>query len=158
MRWISLRKRKISFTEGVRQLGRRRIRNKSARWMTKRIVVLQMLPLYALVFVCAYVRARSVLWTCENAYFCHFLAKLTMLVFITLLENCENYVRKNENGSNACAWKGIAGNGVGAWVRRLSRRCQKRGKREWKQKKWTNCTLFLQKERLYLNFASGFRE
>jgi hypothetical protein len=81
-----------------------------------------------------------------------------MLVFITLLENCENYVRKNENGSNACAWKGIAGNGVGAWVRRLSRRCPKRGKREWKQKKWTNCTLFLQKERLYLNFANGFRE
>lgn len=80
-----------------------------------------------------------------------------MLVFIMLLENCENYVRKNENGSNACAWKGIAENGVGAWVRRLSRRCQKRGKREWKQKKWTNCTLFLQKERLYLNFANGFR-
>lgn len=114
-------------------------------------------------FICSCVRVRVRacafrLWTCENAYFCHFLAKLTMLVFITLLENCENYVRKNENGSNACAWKGIAGNGVGAWVRRLSRRCQKRGKRGWKQKKWTNCTLFLQKERLYLNFANGFRE
>ena len=56
MRRISLRKRKISFTEGVRQLGRRRIGDKSARWMTKRIVVLQMLPLYVLVRVraCAF--------------------------------------------------------------------------------------------------------
>ena len=56
-----LTKKKNFVYRGRKAIRKKEIGDKSARWMTKRIVVLQMLPLYALVFVCAYVRARSVL-------------------------------------------------------------------------------------------------